>query len=407
MVMSKRFFEFFDFQKKTLSLTSIEMEGVEKRSRVARLDGKCKECWLPIEEDETLCFFHFESQKAGKAARYEMVEKLRLQNKDALFKQKRENMGFRRFGLPRDIIRKIWNFVFEAERFHEILFYAYANDPLPDLFDALLFNKEIWQKWWMEDFPDFVEDLGTSELPDWALQSTTNPWRKYYLHSRFLRMGMGRLGMWVVRQKISDIHFKDLKYGFGDWTFKDHEDTPPLPEWRLSECFHDQYFADSMKEYESALYGREVRPVPMRKAIKRYFDKFQPHWVLRQYGPVVLIWTLLKYLEILPADLIDESAPPHDINYRGLLPLELHISSDCDEEDGIPHGKIFESMLLWYMRHIQMRHPNEVTSSISYYSAHYNLFSDSDGWVELRKSTEISTFTRRLRHNETIAAFFG
>lgn len=458
MVLLKSIFEFFELLNETHDQRR-NMESSEKRGKVAKLTNKCSECWLPVEADETLCFYHSEvrkgelererikqeqkakileqkqtpiiietvneyvpavlARKAGlererierdwfleyqegfKRLKEEWVEQDPIEEPVSLA-VKKDRMGFRRFGVPRDIIRMIWNFVFESERFHCILMYSDVDKPLPDLFDALLFNQNIWRTWWNKDFPDFVRDLGTNELPEWALQSTNNPWRKYYLHSRFLRMGMGRLGMWLIRQKISDIHFKDLKYGFGDWKFKDRDDTkrpPPPPEWRLSECFHDKYFADSMTEYEAALCDREVRSVSLYKAIKRYFNGLRPHWDLGPCGPVVLIWVLLKRLEILPADLIDESVSPDEgRDYYGLFYHELHISSSYGE-GGARQEKVFESMLLWYMRCVQEIRPAGVTSSISYYATHYNFFSTAAGWTELCDSTEITTFTRYLRHN--------
>ncbi len=379
------------------------MEGTEKRNRVARLAGKCRECHLPIEEGDTLCFFHTEVHRIADELKREMEKSLKSQkNKAAIFDQKKERMGFRKFGLPRDIVRMIWNFVFESSRFYEVLVHCDANDPLPDVFDALLFNKNIWQKWWMEDFSDFGYDLSSYELPTWAVKSTNSPWRKYYLHSRFLRIGMGRLGMWLVRQKISDRQFEDLKYGFGDWKLE-NDNPENCPVWKITEPYHRSYFSETMAEYAAARYD-ETRFIPLGKAIHRYFD-LRPYPTLRKCGPIVLVWVLLKYLKLLPADLIDESQAPHEKNYGNLLFLELHISGYYDRDD-VCHGKIFESLLLWYMSCVQKARPDAVVSSINYYAIRYDHFSSFGDWTELRNSTEINTFGTPLRHNRIDCEFF-
>lgn len=173
------------------------MESSTKKVKVSKLTRQCSRCELPIGADSQYCFFH------------------ELQSEP--LQAKKNTSGFGQFGLPRDVIRLIWSKVFDMQSFDDTRDMIQSKNFLPDLIDALEYDQNIWRKWWHEDFFDFAHEIGP-DLPDWTTDSS-NPWKKYYMHCRFLRVGLTKIVLYCIGSSNvcnPDNMQRVSKYGIAD-----------------------------------------------------------------------------------------------------------------------------------------------------------------------------------------------
>lgn len=331
------------------------METHSKKHKPTPFGSKCSWCNIPIPTGDSTCYYHEDSPKK--------------------LKQKKLKMGFSKFGVSRDVKRLIWSKVIHSQSFDDTRDMLSSEHYLPDLVDVLKKDTAIWQKWWYEDFPDYSRDIG-DQLPYWTRDSK-NPWLKYYLMSRFLRVGTTKTFLHIIRNSIQYATTKQdytidrstmsliKNYGLFDLARSDC--------CRISGDIHDEY----------ALNGTEKWLSITRSIVAPFYDGI----VFRQCS-VSRMWKLLAELNIFhPGNVTSKNS-----RYYTALGEEVGHS--------ISTLWTFQSMLCWYMMSHYMQLPKSKSEleilEIRTYCLLQQIFNANGEFEHLLKSDSVPYISRDL-----------